>query len=138
MRLGIGRKANAQVDGDRATEQLGEVGENDANLGHDIKRVEQPPVIHQLVPRIAVVQGEPAMRCEVCRIEAQSVRHVQQHPHEASALGQSTAPPGKRRHGERTVIGDASEPRRQDLEEEGDEAGKEDDEQVAVAELQTR
>lgn len=64
------REGDAQVDGDGAAEQLGEVGKDDADLGHDVERVQEAPPVHELVPRVAVVQREPAVCREVCGAEA--------------------------------------------------------------------
>ena len=63
----FGERGDAQVDGDGATEKLGEVGKDDADLGHDVEWVQEAPPVHELVPRVAVVQGEAAVRREICR-----------------------------------------------------------------------
>ena len=136
------REDDAQVDGDGASEQLGEVGEDDADLCHDVERVQETPPVHELVPRVAVVQREPAVRREVCGREVDpsaTACMLQRRPALGCTLHAGSGRARQReRTSRRTIVGHAAEPGRQELEEEGDEAREEDDEEVAVAELQAR
>lgn len=58
---------NKEVDGDRASQELSHISEDDGAFGNHVERVKKSPAVEHLVAR-AVVQRKPAVRRQVCEV----------------------------------------------------------------------